>query len=180
MIILQANQPIDKQANEQTNKPAKCLLFLRWFVAGFGIGWLPKAPGTWGSLAALPVGYGIWLLWPIQGLFIASFILLALGCMACVPVLRHMTEQDPGWIVVDEWVGQWLCMAIISIYADLTVFSIFSCFLAFRLFDIWKPFPIRQVEHWGPAWWSIMFDDVVAGVMGAALLLLLGWVFYVI
>ena len=156
----------------------KGLLFLRWFVAGFGSGWLPKAPGTWGSLAALPVGAWIWLEWQAQGLFLASMILLLLGCAACVPVLKNMTEQDPGWIVVDEWVGQWLCMAILSIYVDFTVFSVFLSFLAFRLFDIWKPFPIRQLEHWGPSWWSIMFDDVVAGVMGAGLLLLLAWGLY--
>lgn len=153
---------------------------MRWFVAGLGSGWLPKAPGTWGSLAALPVGYLIFLEWQFQGLFLAALVLYFLGCAACVPVLRNMTEQDPGWIVVDEWVGQWICMAIIAIYVDLTVFSIFACFLAFRFFDIVKPYPIRKLEHWGPAWWSIMFDDVVAGVMGAGLLLLLGWVFNVI
>jgi len=162
--------------DKQTDR--KWLLFLRWFVAGFGSGWLPKAPGTWGSLAALPVGACIWLAWQSQGLFIASFVLLVLGCAACVPVLRNMTEQDPGWIVVDEWVGQWVCMAILSIYVDFTVFIVFLSFLAFRLFDIWKPFPIRHVEHWGPSWWSIMFDDVVAGVMGAGLLLLLAWGLY--
>ncbi len=149
-------------------------------MAGFGSGWLPKARGTWGSLAELPVGAWIYIEWQSQGLFIASVILLILGCIACVPVLRNMQEQDPGWIVVDEWVGQWICMAILSIYVDLTLFTIFMAFLAFRLFDIWKPFPIRQLEHWGPAWWSIMFDDVVAGVMGAGLLLLLAWMFYAI
>jgi len=153
----------------------KVLLFLRWFVAGFGSGWLPKAPGTWGSLAALPVGTWIWLTWQSQGLFVASVLLLVLGCVACVPVLKNMAEQDPGWIVIDEWVGQWICMAILSVYVDFSLFILFCSFLAFRLFDIWKPFPIRQLEHWGPAWWSIMFDDVVAGVMGAAAILLLMW-----
>jgi len=147
------------------------LPFLRWFVAGFGSGWLPKAPGTWGSLAALPFGAWICLQWQSQGLLAASVMLLALGCWACVPVLKNMSEQDPGWIVVDEWVGQWICMAILLFYVDLSILSIFVSFLAFRLFDIWKPFPIRQLEHWGPSWWSIMFDDVVAGVMGGVLLI---------
>jgi len=164
----------------QINKKLFQLTVLRWFVAGFGSGWLPKAPGTWGSLAALPVGYWIWLEWQFQGLFLASALLYILGCMACIPVLRHMTNQDPGWIVVDEWVGQWVCMAILAMYADVTVVIVGLSFLAFRLFDIWKPFPIRQVEHWGPAWWSLMFDDVLAGVMGAGLLLALGMVFHVI
>ncbi|MBL1353770.1 MAG: phosphatidylglycerophosphatase A [Zetaproteobacteria bacterium] len=151
------------------------LLALRWFVAGFGSGWLPKAPGTWGSLAALPMGSWIWLTWQWQGLLIAAVLLLGLGCAACVPVLKRMVEQDPGWIVVDEWVGQWVCMGLLAMYADFSWGLVAMSFIAFRLFDIWKPFPIRQLEHWGPSWWSIMFDDVVAGVMGAASVFLLGF-----
>jgi len=148
------------------------LLILRWFVAGLGSGWLPKAPGTWGSLAALPVGAWILFTWQWQGLLLASMILLGLGCAACIPVLKNMEEQDPGWIVVDEWVGQWICMGLLALmWGDLSLLSVFIAFVAFRLFDIWKPFPIRQLEHWGPAWWSIMFDDVVAGVMGAGVVL---------
>jgi len=155
----------------QHHNYSKSLILQRWFVAGFGSGWLPKAPGTWGSLAALPVGAWIWLTWQSQGLLLASIILLVFGCVACVDVLRNMPEKDPGWIVVDEWVGQWICMAIVLIYMDFGILSLFLAFLAFRLFDIWKPFPIRQLEHWGPVWWSIMFDDVVAGVMGAGMIL---------
>jgi phosphatidylglycerophosphatase A len=154
------------------------LRFLRWFVAGFGSGWLPKAPGTWGSLAALPIAYVVWHTWQVQGLFVATGLIYMLGCMACLPVLKLMVEQDPGWIVVDEWAGQWLCIAIITVYSPLTLGVLVACFVVFRLFDIWKPFPIRRLEHWGPAWWSIMFDDVVAGVMGAALLLVLRGVYH--
>ncbi|MDQ6991602.1 MAG: phosphatidylglycerophosphatase A [Mariprofundaceae bacterium] len=150
---------------------------LRWFVAGFGSGWLPKAPGTWGSLASLPVATWIWLTWDWQGLMLASVVLLGLGCAACKPVLKDMADQDPGWIVVDEWVGQWLCISLLAMYGDgeFSWWLLGLSFLAFRLFDIWKPFPIRQLEHWGPAWWSIMFDDVAAGVMGAASIFLFGF-----
>ncbi|MDQ6973755.1 MAG: phosphatidylglycerophosphatase A [Mariprofundaceae bacterium] len=150
------------------------LSLLRWFVAGCGSGFLPKAPGTWGSLAALPMGSWLWLTWQWQGLLIAAVLLLALGCAACVPVLKEMVEQDPSWIVVDEWVGQWVCMSFLAIYADFSWSLVGLSFIAFRLFDIWKPFPIRQLEHWGPAWWSIMFDDVVAGIMGATSVVLFG------
>jgi len=156
------------------------LPFLRWFVAGLGSGWLPKAPGTWGSLAALPVAYFLYFHWQFEGLMIATGILYALGCMACMPVLRCMVEQDPGWIVVDEWVGQWLCIAMVAVYIPLTIPVMFFCFLAFRLFDIWKPFPIRQLEHWGPSWWAIMFDDVVAGIMGGLFLIVLSWGYHAI
>ncbi len=156
------------------------LPLLRWFVAGFGSGWLPKAPGTWGSLAALPVGIWIWLTWQWQGLLLASLLLWSLGCAACAPVLRRMEAQDPGWIVVDEWVGQWLCMMLVALAVDTSWVWVAASFVAFRLFDIWKPFPIRQLEHWGAPWWSIMFDDVVAGVMGGGLLLLLREVWLVL
>jgi len=146
---------------------------LRWFVAGLGSGWLPKAPGTWGSLAALPVGVWVIFSYQWQGLLLASVGLLILGCAACVPVLKTMEEQDPGWIVVDEWVGQWICTALLVMDMGLSWQSVALSFVVFRLFDIWKPFPIRQLEHWGPAWWSIMLDDVVAGLMGAASVILL-------
>ena len=155
----------------------KRLAALRWFVAGLGSGWLPKAPGTWGSLAALPVAYAIVSCCGATTLLASALILWALGCWACVPVLRNMTNQDPGWIVVDEWVGEWLCLwVLLLVFAPAWWLWILG-FAAFRLFDIWKPFPIRQLEHWGPSWWSIMFDDVVAGLMGAGLLLLL-WELY--
>jgi len=152
-------------------KNKRWLAILRWFVAGLGSGWLPKAPGTWGSLAALPVGAWIALTWQWQGLLLASLFLLALGCAACAPVLQNMEEQDPGWIVVDEWVGQWICLGLLLMVMKLSLVLVFVAFVVFRLFDIWKPFPIRQLEHWGPAWWSIMFDDVVAGIMGAVLVI---------
>jgi len=152
---------------------SQTLTFLRWFVAGFGSGWLPKAPGTWGSLAALPVAYALDIFWGTETLLFATLFLWALGCAACVPVLAKMVDQDPGWIVVDEWVGQWLCTGFVFLFVGASWWLLLLSFVAFRLFDIWKPFPIRQLEHWGPAWWSIMFDDVVAGLMGAGLLLLL-------
>jgi len=151
------------------------LLTLRWFVAGLGSGYLPKAPGTWGSLASLPVGVGIAWFYDWQGLLLASIGLLGLGCAACVPVLKQMDEQDPSWIVVDEWVGQWIALALLLMTGDLSWLTVLLAFAAFRLFDIWKPFPIRQLEHWGPSWWSIMFDDVVAGMMGAVVVMGILW-----
>jgi len=157
------------------DKASASFQFLRWFVAGFGSGWLPKAPGTWGSLAALPVAYGIVQISDAMVLGAAALILLFLGCAACIPVLQQMEDQDPGWIVIDEWVGQWICTAVVFGFFVDSWSLLFASFVAFRLFDIWKPFPIRQLEHWGPAWWSIMLDDVVAGVMGGGCVIALVW-----
>ena len=71
----------------------KYMPLLRWFVAGLGSGWLPKAPGTWGSLAALPVAWAMVSYGNTDVLLIATLILWALGCWACVPVLQDDQPQ---------------------------------------------------------------------------------------
>jgi len=145
--------------------------FNHWVAAGFGSGWLPKAPGTWGSLAALLPAWVI-LSWSgVAGLLIASAIVLLIGCYVCAVVLPKMQDKDPGWIVIDEWAGQWLCLGLLVPFMGEggTVFLI--AFAAFRAFDIFKPWPISWAETAGPPWWSIMADDVLAGLMGAAAVL---------
>lgn len=146
----------------------------RFIAAGFGSGWLPKAPGTWGSLASLPAAWLLMLYVGIGGLAIASLVILALGCYVSALVLPAMESDDPGWIVIDEWAGQWTAIAIIAVFFGITFVTIISAFIVFRLFDIFKPFPIRQIEHIGPAWWSIMADDLLAGIMGAVVVVLAG------
>jgi len=161
--------------------PKKTLFLLKWLAAGLGSGWLPKAPGTWGSLVALfPAWWmlshgGVALLW------LATLLVTLLGFVVCYFLLPQLVakgeDHDPGWIVIDEWAGQWLCIAIVlSVFAELEVWLVLGfSFVLFRGFDILKPFPIKNLETWGADWFSIMHDDLVAGVMGAALgLLLLG------
>jgi len=149
--------------------------FNHWIAAGFGSGWLPKAPGTWGSLAALLPAWVI-LSWSgVAGLLIASVIVLVIGCYICAIVLPNMQDKDPGWIVIDEWAGQWLCLGLlIPAIGDGTV-SYLVAFVAFRIFDIFKPWPVSLSETLGPPWWSIMADDVVAGVMGAGAVIAIAW-----
>lgn len=143
-----------------------------WLAAGLGSGWLPKAPGTWGSLAALPLA---WLLIEWGGvtvLFAATFLFLLLGCWICVDVLQRIPDKDPGWVVIDEWVGLWLCMGLLALVLGTGPWVYLLAFIAFRLFDIFKPWPISWVETLGPPWWSIMADDVAAGVIGAGVVLI--------
>ncbi|MDT8375962.1 MAG: phosphatidylglycerophosphatase A [Mariprofundaceae bacterium] len=140
----------------------------RFVAAGFGSGWLPGAPGTWGSLASLPAAWLLIEFTGLEGLAIATLIMLGVGCAACALVLPTLESDDPGWIVIDEWAGQWVSLVVIAGFYGLSLLSLLAAFLAFRLFDIFKPFPIRQLEHIGPSWWSIMADDLLAGVMGAA------------
>ncbi len=146
----------------------------RFIAAGFGSGWLPKAPGTWGSLVSLLPAWLLIEYTGVEGLAIASLVILGLGCFVSALVLPTLESDDPGWIVIDEWAGQWITVAIISAFYGLSALTLLSAFLAFRLFDIFKPFPIRQVEHVGPPWWAIMADDLLAGVMGAVVVLSIG------
>jgi len=145
----------------------------RFVAAGLGSGWLPKAPGTWGSLVSLPVAWLLIEYAGLQGLIVASMVVLGLGCAVCAVVLPTIKSDDPGWIVIDEWAGQWLTIVIITSFYSLSPIMLLLAFLAFRGFDIFKPFPIRQLEHVGPVWWAIMADDLLAGVMGGAVVVVL-------
>jgi phosphatidylglycerophosphatase A len=147
------------------------LQFFRWLAAGFGSGWLPKAPGTWGSLISLLPAWLLLELSGVSGLFLASSLILIIGCLVCFLVLPSMAEKDPGWIVIDEWAGQWLCLAMVAGALGTGWLAFVVSFAAFRLLDIFKPCPISYFEHWGPPWWSIMADDVAAAVLGGGVVI---------
>jgi len=159
------------------------LWILRWIAAGLGSGWLPKAPGTWGSLFALLPAWFILGLWGLNALWLATLIVTLLGFLICYYLLPELVklgqDHDPGWIVIDEWAGLWLNIAILlSIFPEQPLTIILPlAFVLFRGFDIIKPFPIKKVETWGAHWFSIMNDDLVAGLMGGAVGLLLLQVF---
>ncbi|HXH71399.1 MAG TPA: phosphatidylglycerophosphatase A [Mariprofundaceae bacterium] len=145
----------------------------RFIAAGFGSGWLPKAPGTWGSLVSLAPG---WLL--LKGLGVAallagSLLLLAAGCFACYRLLPQLADKDPGWIVIDEWAGQWFCLMLVSTVLGSGWLAVLAAFAAFRLFDVSKLWPVSVFERLGPPWWSIMADDMAAGFLGGVLVAVL-------
>jgi phosphatidylglycerophosphatase A len=132
----------------------------------FGAGLLKPGPGTYGSVAAM-------LLWiAATRLFHHSVITLAVGTAlaalaatligipAATIVAREAGREDPGFVVVDEVAGQWI--ALIGMRPDWrhAVLGL----LLFRLFDIWKPWPVRRLEEL-PEGTGIMLDDVAAGVL---------------
>ncbi|MBL6454463.1 phosphatidylglycerophosphatase A [Belnapia sp. T6] len=130
-----------------------------------GIGRLRPAPGTWGSMVVLPLV----LLGPVACLALALLASMA-GIWAVHRVLVEDRRADPGWVVVDEAAGQLLALAALS--AETTGWGVLLAFLLFRLFDIYKPGPVGWVDRrHGPL--AVMLDDVVAGAMVAAILLLL-------
>jgi phosphatidylglycerophosphatase A len=145
------------------------LLIATWF----GCGYAPKGPGTAGSVAALAIA---WLLNTYAGVSAVGLawlaVLLAIpGIWAADVVARSSGTTDPQIVVVDEVVGQWMTLA------GATVLNWKSWLLAlalFRLFDIWKPPPVRQLERL-PGGLGIVADDAMAGVYGALVLFAAGW-----
>ena len=129
-------------------------------AATAGVGRIPFAPGTWGSL----VGAMIW--WFIGPLTIyrSSFLLWSVFILGWL--VTHFYEQqsqkhDPKEVVIDEVLGVWI--ALLSVPHTLTHFVV--GFVLFRLFDIWKPFPVGWIDRNVKGALGTMLDDVVAGVM---------------
>jgi phosphatidylglycerophosphatase A len=130
----------------------------------FGIGRLKPAPGSWGSLAVLPAA----LLGPVACAALAVVVTLA-GWVAVRAVLAEGGEQDPGWIVVDEAAGMLLALAA----APAGWIGAVAAFALFRAFDIGKPWPVSWADGL-PGATGVMLDDVIAGAMAGAVLLLAG------
>jgi len=134
----------------------------------------PKAPGTAGSAAAMlaapllfmPLSPG----WRVAVL-LAVFLL---GSLAVTRAESLLGKKDPGEIVLDELLGQWLTYLP---FAALSWGWLLIGFVLFRVFDILKPYPVRNAEHWLPGGWGVMIDDVIAGLYAMLCLGLLRLVF---
>jgi phosphatidylglycerophosphatase A len=135
------------------------------FATGFGCGYIPKIPGTVGSLLAVIL---VWF-FPQDSimLFSISIILIVIGIPTSTIVERH-EGKDSGKIVIDEIAGQILTF----IFIPLTGINLVLGFVLFRIFDIWKPFPINQSQKLAKGW-GIMVDDVLAAVYANIILQLL-------
>jgi phosphatidylglycerophosphatase A len=138
----------------------------------FGVGLLPKMPGTFGSLAALPIA---WVLADRFGPYAvagAGLALFFIGLWASGVYLRQTRTEDPGEIVVDEVSAQLIACAP----AGLDPLGFALAFVLFRIFDIMKPWPISALERGLPGALGVMADDAAAALFTAALVIL----FYVI
>ncbi len=128
----------------------------------FGVGRLPWAPGTWGSLA------GLLLAWPFLDrpwfLVVAVVVLTVVAIPACTRAEAVMGEKDPPSIVVDEVVGTWTALvALPDPRVETRFYYAVMAFILFRLFDIWKPFPWKKAQNL-PGGWGILADDLGAGL----------------
>lgn len=132
----------------------------------FGIGNLPKAPGTWGSLVALPAAWLIVTNFGITGLFIGIALVIPLGVWAASEYAVRTGTVDAGAVVIDEVAGQWLTLVLVP--PDLIYYLL--GFLLFRLADIYKPWPISWADRNIKGGLGVMLDDLMAGVPAAAIL----------
>ncbi|HBA54563.1 phosphatidylglycerophosphatase A family protein [Syntrophorhabdus aromaticivorans] len=139
----------------------KALLF--FLTSGF-IGYLPFAPGTYGS------AFGCILLYLLPSVFAGVIFVAALTVAAVVAINSLSYEgEDPGYIVMDEVIG----MLVTMVGHKVTIPSLAAGFVLFRFFDIVKPFPIKRVEGL-PRGYGIVADDILAGIFASLVLFLWG------
>lgn len=141
----------------------------RVIATWFGSGLLPKAPGTWGSLAALPFA---WVIADIGGpvwLAVATLAIYAIGTWATAVFLRSTDDPDPGPVVVDEVAGMWMTLILVPVDPVIYGFG----FIAFRIADIFKPWPASWADSHIKGANGVMLDDVLAAIYSA----LATWIF---
>jgi len=146
---------------------------LPWLVATwFGCGLSPVAPGTAGSLGALAIAIPLHYVYGSGRLtfLLLAAILLFPGIWAAGAIAKREGIEDPGLVVVDEVIGQWITLAAAPVFNWK---SWLLAFALFRIFDIWKPPPARQFERL-PGGWGIVADDVMSGLYGALAIFILG------
>ena len=158
-----------------SNQPSFKLLIshpAHFLSFGFGSGLAPKAPGTFGTLVGMPI---FWLIshyaLPLQLIIIAGLFLIGMYC--CAITGEALGVADHGAIVWDEIVAIMLVLA----YTPPYWFTWIIAFVLFRLFDIWKPFPIRQFDAKLKGGFGVMFDDLLAGIYAIVALKILLWIY---
>jgi len=174
--------------------------YLGLAIGTCGVGYLPVAPGTWGSL----VGIGLYVLlrngflklffsigleqrWNVlrvaYGLVVLELLAITaialVGTWAATRTEKLSGKKDPGKVVVDEVAGQMIALVPVGLGIGTVWWNVIAAFLLFRLFDIIKPYPCRHLEKL-PSGLGIMADDIVAGVyaaLGVSVLVMIQWVF---
>lgn len=138
-----------------------------FLATGLGAGLAPRAPGTFGTLAAVP--FAILLKSLPLTMFAAAWLALMLaGVALCQAAGRRLGVPDHGAIVWDEMVGYWLAVALVPLHWAWLA----AGFVLFRVFDIAKPWPVGWLERRAPGGWGVMLDDVAAGAMTLGVLAL--------
>lgn len=163
---------IRKQVGWKTKSGRR--LSVRCVATVLGVGYLPLAPGTWGSLSAVLL---LLVIYQFSGAYqlavhlILTIILFPLAWFTSGAVSRESQDEDPNFVVIDELFGQFLCL----LWVPFSPFYWILGFALFRCFDIFKPFPAKQCERL-PGGLGIVMDDLVAGLYAGLIL----WLVYAI
>ncbi len=134
---------------------------------GLGSGAIRRAPGTWGSLAAIPL-WGLFFWLPPLAYWLVVVAAFLVGIWLCGRTADDLKVHDHGGIVWDEFVGMWIALALIP----GSISGLLLAFVLFRFFDVLKPWPISWFDRRMPGGLGIMFDDVLAGAMALGCLYL--------
>jgi len=154
--------------------------YLALSIATFGVGYLPLAPGTFGSL----VGVGLFLLLAramagdvLVAVVLALIVAVTLaGIWAGSRIEQLSGRKDPGKVVVDEVAGQLIALFPLTLFAHWSTGLVILSFILFRFFDIVKPYPANRLQELDGGI-GIMFDDLIAGVYGAVVVSIISKVF---
>ena len=147
----------------------------------FGTGYFPIAPGTAGSLVSLPIIFLTCYYFGLTGLVLLIIFSLFIGLLTTKEVLKY-TKHDPSFIVIDEFIGQSITFIFVAniLKHDLSVWWIYLVgFVFFRLFDVWKPFPIRNIDKKVTNTFGVILDDVFAGFYASSLLHIIVYIYVI-
>jgi len=160
-----------KQSLSGWNKRYRSFAF--WWSVGFGAGLLRPAPGTWGSILGLGIGYFLLQLPYAAGVLVLGALLITVISIFAIGVIEKSAGvHDAPEIVIDEIAGQWLAMVPLA-FLPYGWLELGLSFLLFRIFDIIKPWPIGPLDRKVSGGFGVMVDDLVAGVIAAAILAML-------
>lgn len=141
----------------------RCIVFCG---VGFGSGLAPKAPGTFGSAFAL-LFVPIWLSLGFNLSLIVMIIMSLVGIYICGQTAKVIDVHDDGRIVWDEFAGQSITFLPLIYLQQMNWMWVIIGFILFRIFDVWKPWPIRVIDRQVHGGFGIMLDDIIAGVWAA-------------
>ncbi len=143
-----------------------------FLTTGFYSGYSPFAPGTMGAIVATLMWWGAACCLDYLPLQMVTLVAILLFTFLSVPSIKRLEKEwgeDPSRVVVDEMVGVWI--SLLAVPEGGSIWYMLGALALFRLFDIWKPLGVRRMEAVGGGW-GVMLDDILAGVYGAIVLLL--------
>mgnify|MGYP005727117169 FL=1 len=153
------------------------------FATLFGIGLLPLAPGTWGSLFGLILFLyaGVYLTISQELFYFFLLCIISVAFIICYFATKDLdiNEKDQKSIVIDELAGVWLAFTPVAGVIMMKEFLIYSflAFILFRIFDIWKPYPIYIVDKRIKNYFGVVLDDLIAGIYAAIIVILISYLF---